>query len=113
MNNNDLISLYEKVAEITGDMLNAARTGNWDLLNELEHSCNHQVEAIREHDLTSMVSISEETRHKKVLLIKKILADDREIRALTEPWMQHLASLMKNSSTTRKLSQAYGGHHAF
>jgi flagellar protein FliT len=113
MNNNDLISLYEKVAEITGDMLNAARTGNWDLLSELEKNCNHQVDSIREYDLTSMVNISEETRHKKITLIKKILADDKEIRTLTEPWMQHLASLMKNSSTTRKLTQAYSSNRAF
>lgn len=113
MNSNDLISLYEHVAEVTNDMLNAARSGNWDLLTELESTCSHRVDAIREYDLTSTSEISEEEKAKKITLIKKILANDREIRTLTEPWMQHLASLMKNSSTTRKLTQAYGGNHAF
>lgn len=113
MNSNEIITLYEHVVDATDAMLSAARAGNWDLLSELEKSCSSRVDAIREFDMTANTDLSEEIKHQKIGLIKKILANDREIRALTEPWMQHLASLMKNSSTTRKLSQAYGGHHAF
>ena len=40
--------------------------------------------------------------------LKKILADDKEIRDITEPWMAQLSDLMKNSSTNRKLSNTYG-----
>lgn len=108
MNNNDLISHYEQVAKITGHMLDAAKASDWDRLSELEVTCSHRVQVIREQ--ASTPEISDENRQRKIDLIKKILADDKAIRDLTEPWMHHLSNLMKNSNTSRKLSEAYGSN---
>ncbi|MFD2272944.1 flagellar protein FliT [Undibacterium arcticum] len=47
---------------------------------------------------------------KKVRIIRKILADDREIRIITEPWMAELSSLMNSAGTERKLSRVYGAN---
>jgi len=106
MNSLELISLYENVANITSNMLEAARSGNWELLEQLENDCSSRVQIIRESEIT--FDLPAEMRDKKVRIIKKILADDKEIRDITEPWMAELSDLMKNSSTSRKLSNAYG-----
>lgn len=106
MNSLELISLYENVAVITGNMLEAARSGDWELLERLEHDCSSQVQCLRENETPAELPI--EIRDKKIRIIKKILADDKEIRDITEPWMAQLSELMRNSSTNRKLSQAYG-----
>ena len=45
---------------------------------------------------------------RKVQIIKQILAHDREIRTIAEPWMTKLSQLINSTSAERKLSQAYG-----
>jgi flagellar protein FliT len=110
MNSLELISLYENVATITTNMLDAARTNDWDLLSRLEADCASRVQILRENELP--LELPAEMRDRKIKIIKKILADDKEIRNLTEPWMAQLANLMKNSSTNIKLSQTYGANYA-
>jgi len=106
MNSQEVISLYETVAGITTQMLDAARNGDWDRLVVLETRCSSHVQQLRNGEppepLSGMV------RQRKVEIIKKILADDREIRNLTEPWMAHLSMLMQSTGVERKLSQVYG-----
>jgi flagellar protein FliT len=105
MNSMELISIYENVAEITDRMVNAARMEDWDLLTELEVVCSTRVQDIKTNESTE--ALPAEIRSRKIQIIKKILADDKEIRNLTEPWMAQLSNLMKNSSQSRKLSQTY------
>jgi flagellar protein FliT len=109
MNSQEVISLYETVAEITDQMLAAARTGDWELLAELESRCSSHVEVLRNNESPREV-LTAAAREKKVRIIKKILADDREIRNITEPWMARLSTMMKSAGTERKLSQAYGAN---
>lgn len=110
MNSHEVISLYETVAVITNQMLTAARNGDWDQLAALESRCASHVEILRKSEppapLTGVV------REKKVKIIKKILADDREIRNLTEPWMAQLSQIINSTGNERKLSQAYGATHS-
>ncbi len=105
LNNHEIISLYETVEVITDQMLSAARVGDWDQLIDLETRCASHVAILKNEEnpepLTGVV------REHKVSIIKKILAHDREIRNLTEPWMAHLAAMMNSAGTERKLSQAY------
>jgi flagellar protein FliT len=37
-----------------------------------------------------------------------MLASDRQIRDLTQPWMARLSSMMNNNATERRLARAYG-----
>ena len=108
MDETQIISIYENVAEITDRMLHAARAGDWDLLTQLEQDCSSQVEVLRDQD--TPIPLAAEMRDKKIRIIKKILADDREIRDLTEPWMAQLANIMKNSDANRMLSSTYGSY---
>ncbi|AZP14663.1 flagellar protein FliT [Undibacterium parvum] len=106
MNSMEMISIYENVAEITDRMLNAAKSADWDLLTELERTCYNSVQEIQNKDTNLELPL--EIKNKKIAIIKKILADDKEIRDITEPWMLQLSKLMKNSESNRKLSQSYG-----
>ncbi len=110
MNSNEVITLYETVADITDQMLAAARSGDWDRLVELESRCAGHVAALRQGE--APVPLTGESRVRKVQIIRKILADDREIRNLTEPWMAQLSRLISSTGTERRLNKAYGAGQA-
>lgn len=110
MDNQEVISLYESVSDITAQMLTAARAGDWDQLSALETRCAGHVETLRQREPGSVLPA--DARQKKVRIIQKILADDREIRNITEPWMAQLSVLMNSSGTERKLSKAYGASYS-
>ncbi|MBI3229216.1 MAG: flagellar protein FliT [Burkholderiales bacterium] len=106
MNSQEIIALYEDVSKLTAQMLAAARAGDWDTLVQLEGHCASHVQSLREGEPPEPLTGG--LRERKVQIIHQILADDREIRNLTEPWMAQLAALMNNAGTERKLSSAYG-----
>lgn len=106
MNGDDVISLYESVSDLTGRMLAAAQSGNWDHLVELESDCTSRVQVLRDGE--AVAPLNSERRMRKVAIIKKILADDRAIRDLTSPWMARLSAMMQSTGTERRLANAYG-----
>lgn len=108
MNSFELMSIYEKVDELTSNMLSAAQSANWDLLSQLENDCSGQVSILKNNELQSELPVDLKT--KKITIIKNILANDRAIREITEPWMQELSNLMQSSHTARKLTQSYGAN---
>ena len=99
------MAAYEAAAEITGRMLAAARASDWESLSALEHLCAKEIQGLKIRECANALSPME--RNRKINVITKILADDREIRMITEPWMARLSALMGNSSVERKLSKAY------
>ena len=106
MESTEILALYDDVAAITHQMVHAARDRDWQRLTVLESDCTSTVQRIRDNE--NPAPLTPEMKERKIQLIKKILADDREIRDITEPWMAELATLMKSSKTSMKLSQAYG-----
>jgi flagellar protein FliT len=108
MNSQEIISLYETVAVITNQMLEAARNGDWEQLVVLESRCTSHVEIIRNGETPTPLTGA--VRERKVKIIQKILADDREIRTITEPWMAQLSAHMNSNNAERKLSRAYGAN---
>ena len=91
-------TLYEEIAQITAEMVLAARTQNWDRFVDLEAYCAENVEALRAQDHKKPLTTV--ALQKKVASIKKILADDREIRDLIDPWMARL-SFVLNGNTAK------------
>lgn len=107
MENQEILALYENVADLMQQMVVAARSGDWEQLTALETRCSDQVAIIKQKDALR-VPLSAHARARKTRIIEKILADDREIRDITEPWMLQLSALMNNAGTERKLARAYG-----
>lgn len=111
MNNQEILALYESVADITDQMLAAARTGDWEKLAALESRCSSQVEIIKQNDQPRQ-PLTPLAREQKTRILKKILEDDRQIRDITEPWMAQLSAMINSAGTERKLSQAYGANQS-
>jgi flagellar protein FliT len=110
MNSHEVIALYETVAVITDQMLSAARSGDWDRVAVLEERCAGHVATLKSDEPPA--PLTGEIRVRKVQIIKQILAHDREIRDIAEPWMARLAQMIGSTGAERKLVQAYGAGHS-
>lgn len=84
----DMIGLYEEVALITGRMLSAAQQRDWDELSRLERGCARCVERLSH--CADAPRLTDEIRRQKISLLRRILANDRETQALTEPWTRSI-----------------------
>ena len=104
-NNEHNLEVYEAVGQITDRMLAAARGGEWEQLTELESQCSALVARLAASGAAAPLAL--DGRARKVLIIQKILADDRAIRDLVSPWMAELAVRLNSTSTSRKLTTTY------
>jgi flagellar protein FliT len=108
-NHEQVLASYDTAAEITGQMLAAARASDWKRLSALETLCAEEIRRLRLRDPVNALSPTE--RHRKIDVITRILANDREIRIITEPWMARLSALLGGASVEGKLSGAYRDAH--
>lgn len=106
MNSEQVISLYQAMSDLTGQMLAAARVRDWEYLAELESHCACHVERLKEGEAAA--ALPPPLRARKVKMIHQILEHDRAIRDLTEPWMAELSNLINSTSAERRLAHAYG-----
>ena len=98
---------YEQLSSLTEQMRIAATQGEWDHLLELERLCSERVESMKVQDASA--PLDESTRLRKVALIRKILADDAEIRNRVEPWMAQLQRIMQSARQEHRLLETYSG----
>ncbi len=91
MTSNEVLSMYENIAGMTNQMVIAARTSDWDGLNRLEHACETAAGATD----TGVPALADNPRQRKLALLKQILANDRAIRDITEPWMAPVTNAMQ------------------
>ncbi len=105
---NPVIENYEFLSLLTGQMCAAATQGEWDHLVELEKQCSQRVASIKAQDAAAQ--IDESTRLRKVALIRKILADDKDIRNHIEPQMAKLQHLIQGTRQERRLLETYFKH---
>jgi len=106
MNNEQVISVYETVSELTGQMLAAAQQRDWENLAELESHCASHIQLLKDGEQPAALPAA--LRERKVKIIHQILAHDRQIRDLTTPWMAELAALISSAGAERRLNSAYG-----
>lgn len=104
----DIVALYQEIERLTGGMLSAAHQQDWDRLVALEAGCASCIDSIK--GCSVPVRLSEAARQQKVLLLKSILANDREIRKLTDPWMQRISHLLESSNTECRVRNSYGSN---
>ena len=105
MNSPRIITNYETILAITGQMLDAARNDDWERLVALEKDCKKLVEELIAENYG--LPLSSQLQRRKAEIIRKVLADDAEIRNITEPWMMQLQNLLRSAGRERKLSRAY------
>lgn len=99
-----LLEDYQRLSGITGQMREAAVGGEWDRLVSLEQECARKVEEIKPRDV---IPANPDERAQKLALLKKILADDADIRSRTENWMEQLQRIMHSPISEQRLQQTY------
>lgn len=107
MGSHQIVTHYESLSAITGQMRDAAIHEEWDQLIGLEQQCSRHVTAMK--PLDEATTLDEPARQRKIQLIKKILRDDAEIRNRTQSWMGQLQRIMQSNRQEQRLQQAYGG----
>ncbi len=106
MTGQEVVSVYEAMVGITDQMLAAATASDWDRLVQLEHQCAACVRQLKADGDGQPLAGQERVR--KVDAIRRMMASDRKIRDLTQPWMAKLTAMMSNNQTERRLARAYG-----
>lgn len=93
-----LLSYYEAIEKASQDMLDAARSGNWDTVVKLEGACALLISQLK-HAATRQNLASEEAQLKSRIM-QRILVNDAEIRHLAEPWLDQLDELLAGRTKT-------------
>lgn len=86
MTSTEVLSMYENIAGLTGKMAVAAQMGDWNGLDQLENQCA----AAAVPTIGGVPKLEGSARQRKIDLLKQILANDRAVRDVTEPWMGQL-----------------------
>ncbi len=100
-----ILDIYSSISVKTGEMLEAARSSDWERLVALEQDCRALIETLKHSDAGADVGARFVQR--KIAFIRKALADDAEIRKCTEPWMTRLEAYLGNARQEHKLQRAY------
>jgi flagellar protein FliT len=82
----DVLSMYENLAGVTGQMKCAAETGDWAGFDKL----NVQASVAAGAAIGGVPALEGSMRQRKIDLLKQLMANDRAIREVTEPWMGQL-----------------------
>jgi len=101
-----LLTVYQELADLTSKMADAATAEDWDRVAELERDCASRVQMLKTNE--SATTWNPPARARKAEIIHRILADDRRIRDLATPWMARLSALISNTRAQSRLASAYG-----
>ena len=104
-----ILEIYASIAAKTGLMLDAAKASDWNRLVELEHDYSALIEKLKLTD--GRAGAGARFVERKVAFIRKVLADDAEIRRFTEPWMNQLQAYLGNARREHQVRRAYELDH--
>jgi flagellar protein FliT len=82
MTSNEVLAMYENIAALSGRMAVAAQDGDFDGLARLETQVSLQASATK----SGVPPLEGTQRLRKIDLLKQIMANDRAVRDVTEPW---------------------------
>jgi flagellar protein FliT len=86
MTSNEVLAMYENLAALSGRMAGAASDGDMMQLARLETQAAIQTAAAK----GGVPPLAGAERKRKIDLLKQIMANDRAVRDVTEPWMGQL-----------------------
>lgn len=100
-----ILEVYEAISSVAEEMLCAARNGDWELLVERERACRTMVDWLKNN--ADGVSLAPSSQARKVEIVRKYLADDAQIRDLTQPRLAWLGSMLRGNRRERDVRTAY------
>lgn len=87
-----LLGYYQAIEQASHDMLEAARTGDWDKVVKLEGACAVLIAQLKH--AAQQQSLGPQELQLKTRIMQRILVNDAEIRNLAEPWMAELSRMV-------------------
>jgi flagellar protein FliT len=100
------LEFYEAIAAASRRMLEAARAGDWDGLLAAEADCTKLVAQARARPEQPPLALDE--RRRKNEIIRRVLADDAEIRDRLQPRLAQLDALLRGAGQRRLVQRSYG-----
>lgn len=98
---------YRTLQSLTRQMLEAARTGEWAHLAELEQQCA-QLRDLLSHQPSGLPSVSPAENIELTGLIKEILVCHENILTYVLPRQKDMKQMLDSFSTTQRLQHSYG-----
>jgi flagellar protein FliT len=95
---NTLIDYYRALEAASFSMLEAAKSDDWDGVVRLEGTCTVLIEQLRFNSTSQ--NLPAEQRPEKTGIMRRILANDAQIRYLAEPWMAHFEKRLEGMQHT-------------
>lgn len=93
-----LLNFYEAIERASADMLDAARSGDWDQVVKLEGACAVLISQLKH--AAQEKTLREEEAKLKSRIMQRILLNDAEIRHLAEPWLDDLDQMLAGKTKT-------------
>ena len=87
-----LLNYYEAIEKASADMLEAARSGNWDTVVKLEGACAVLIAQLKNAAQSNQLQQNEAKEKSRIM--QRILLNDAEIRHLAEPWLEDLDHML-------------------
>jgi len=97
---------YEKIADLTQSMVQAAHQDDWDQVVELSRQYSKAVETLQYGDASDSVMTEQERAAKRDLLMR-ILENDAVTRELAAPQLAWLGSRLGQLKRQQSLQHAY------
>ena len=91
-----LIDYYKAIEDSSLQMLNAARSEDWEQVVRFEGACAVLIEQLRARASTEQ--LLPEQRKEKTRIMQRILNNDAQIRYLAEPWLNHCEQAFDSKS---------------
>ena len=101
-----ILEHYQEIAFITGEMLTAAKAGDWDLAMVHGQQYCERVELLRQTE--QKVPLDDAGRAMKYDLLVRILENDALTRDLAIPQLARLGDLLGRMKRQQTLLSAYG-----
>jgi flagellar protein FliT len=104
-NERRIVDRYRLMADASRRMLDAAREDDWDGVCRIEKECAALI-----GELSTMGDLAPTDlvlRDQKLEFMRRVLADDAQIRLLSQPWLKKLDTMMRSPATSDRLNRAY------
>lgn len=85
------LHLYEAIADLSRQMVEASRADDWPRVGALEDQCRAVIATMMASAAPRLPSRPE--RQRRIDLLRAILANDAIIRARSAPWLRQLENL--------------------
>jgi flagellar protein FliT len=100
------LSYYESIGRVSEMMLCAARAGDWNALIDAEHCCAALIARLQLID-PGTGDLDAPGLRRKEQIIRRVLAEDAEIRDITQPWLHELDLQLGTAQRRRAAESAY------